>query len=83
MLVLSRKKSESVVLNFDKVKELIDVDPEAAKAALSDMTVMLVEIRSDKSRLGIAADSLITVHRREVFDAIQREKQGEAEGGAA
>ena len=38
--------------------------------------VMVAEIRGDKVRLGIEAPKDIPVHRREVFDAIQR-TQGE------
>jgi carbon storage regulator len=39
-----------------------------------DITVMVVEIRGDKVRLGIIADPKIPVHRQEVFDAIERER---------
>lgn len=38
-----------------------------------DIVVTLVDIRGDKVRLGIEAPSNMPVHRREVFDAIQRE----------
>jgi len=37
--------------------------------------IVVVEIRGDKVRLGIDAPSDIPVHRQEVYDAIQREKQ--------
>lgn len=53
MLVLSRKKNESIVIN-DNIK------------------IVVVEIRGDKVRLGIEAPKDIPVHRREVYDAIQR-----------
>ena len=53
MLVLSRKKSEQIVIN-------------------EDITITVVEIRGDKVRLGIEAPKEVPVHRREVFDAIQR-----------
>ena len=57
MLVLSRKKNESIVIR-------------------DDIIVTVVEIREDKVRLGIDAPKEIPVHRREVYDAIQRgEKQ--------
>ena len=36
------------------------------------IVVTVVEIRGDKCRLGIEAPSDVDVHRREVFDAIQR-----------
>ena len=53
MLVLSRKKDESIVIN-------------------DDITIMVVEIRGDKVRLGVEAPKEVPVHRREVYDAIQR-----------
>ena len=37
------------------------------------ISVTIVDIRGDKVRLGIDAPSEIPVHRREVYDAIQRE----------
>ncbi len=59
MLVLSRKKNESIVIN-------------------DDITIVVVEIRGDKVRLGVEAPKEVPVHRREVFDAIRR-----GEGAAA
>jgi carbon storage regulator len=53
MLVLSRKKGESIVIN-------------------DDITIIVVEIRGDKVRLGVEAPKEVPVHRREVFDAIHR-----------
>jgi carbon storage regulator len=35
-----------------------------------DITIIVVEIRGDKVRLGVEAPKAIPVHRREVFDAI-------------
>ncbi len=60
MLVLSRKKNESIVIN-------------------DDITVVVVEIRGDKVRLGIEAPKEVPVHRREVFDAIRRNEASAAE----
>ena len=37
------------------------------------ITVMVIEIRGDKVRLGIDAPRDVTVHREEVYDAIRRE----------
>ena len=39
-----------------------------------DVEITIVDIRGDKVRLGITAPKSITVHRREVYEAIQREK---------
>jgi carbon storage regulator len=38
-----------------------------------NIVVTIVDIRGDKVRLGIDAPTEIPVHRREVFEAIQRE----------
>ena len=35
--------------------------------------ITIVEIRGDKIRLGIEAPKNVSVHRREVYDAIQRQ----------
>jgi len=63
MLVLSRKKNESIVIN-------------------NDITIVVVEIRGDKVRLGVEAPKEIPVHRREVYDAIKRgESEQRSEAG--
>jgi carbon storage regulator len=51
MLVLSRKKNESIIIN-------------------DNITVTVIEIRGDKVRLGIEAPKDVSVHRREVYEAI-------------
>ena len=53
MLVLSRKRNESIVIN-------------------DDVMITVVEIRGDRVRLGIEAPKEVPVHRREIFEAIQR-----------
>ena len=40
-----------------------------------NVQVTIVDIRGDKVRLGIIAPAEIPVHRKEVFDAIQRENR--------
>ncbi|MDD5469897.1 MAG: carbon storage regulator [Candidatus Peribacteraceae bacterium] len=57
MLVLSRKRDEKIVIKL----------PDG-----SLIEVTIVDIRGDKVRLGIEAPSDVPVHRREVYDAIQR-----------
>ena len=39
------------------------------------ITIMVIEIRGDKVRLGIDAPRDITVHRQEVYEAIKREPE--------
>ena len=39
-----------------------------------DVEIIIVDVRGDKVRLGITAPKSIPVHRREVYEAIQREK---------
>jgi carbon storage regulator len=40
-----------------------------------DIKVTVVDIRGDKVRLGIEAPAHIPVHRKEVYDAIKKERQ--------
>jgi carbon storage regulator len=53
MIVLSRKKNESIVIN-------------------DDITIVVVEIRGDKVRLGVEAPKEVPVHRTEVYDSLRR-----------
>ncbi|MCC6360422.1 MAG: carbon storage regulator CsrA [Phycisphaerales bacterium] len=40
-----------------------------------NVQITVVDIRGDKVRLGIVAPAEIAVHRKEIFDAIQRENR--------
>jgi len=40
-----------------------------------DVEITIVDVRGDKVRLGIKAPKEIPVHRREIYEAIQREKK--------
>jgi carbon storage regulator len=44
-----------------------------------NIVVTIVDVRGDKVRLGIEAPREISVHRREVYEAIQRENQQAAQ----
>ena len=42
-----------------------------------NIKITIVDVRGDKVRLGIVAPREISVHRQEVYDAIQKEKEKE------
>jgi len=46
------------------------------------ITVMVIEIRGDKVRLGIDAPKEVSVHRQEVYEAIQRESSSNRDSSA-
>ena len=52
MLVLSRKKNESIIIN-------------------DNITLVVVDIKGDKVRIGIDAPKDVPVHRKEVYNAIR------------
>ncbi len=60
MLVLSRKKDESIIIG-------------------DEIEIIIVDVRGDKVRLGINAPKEVPVHRKEIYEAIQREKAAEKE----
>jgi carbon storage regulator len=41
-----------------------------------DIQITIVDIRGDKVRLGISAPNTVPVHRKEVYQAIQKERAG-------
>lgn len=45
-----------------------------------EVEITIVDVRGDKVRLGITAPKTIPVHRREIYDAIQREKTQKDDG---
>ncbi len=47
-----------------------------------NVEIIIVDVRGDKVRLGITAPKEIPVHRREIYDAIQREKAQKKESQA-
>ena len=44
-----------------------------------NITVVVVEIRGDKVRLGVTAPEEVPVHREEIFNAIHRDQAATAE----
>jgi carbon storage regulator len=43
-----------------------------------NVEVIIIDVRGDKVRLGITAPKDIPVHRKEVYEAIQRQKSEQA-----
>ena len=44
-----------------------------------DIEVTVIDIRGDKVRLGVTAPREVSVHRKEVYDAIRRENREAAQ----
>ena len=59
MLVLSRQRDESIIID-------------------DNIEITVVDIRGEKVRLGINAPPHIAVHRKEVYEAIKKEKEAAA-----
>lgn len=62
MLVLSRKRNESIIIGEGPTQ----------------ITVVVVKVRGDKVRLGIEAPREIPVHRNEVLAAIEAKRSQES-----
>ena len=56
MIVIPRKKGESIVID-------------------DDIILTVIEIRGDKVRLGVELPQGVTVHRREVYEAILSQQE--------
>ena len=56
MLVLSRRKDETIMIG-------------------DDIEITVVEIKGDTVRIGISAPQSVSVHRKEIYEAIQKENQ--------
>ena len=54
MLVLSRRKDETIMIG-------------------DDIEITIVDVRGDTVRMGIKAPRSVSVHRKEIYDAIQAE----------
>ncbi|MBN1256417.1 MAG: carbon storage regulator CsrA [Planctomycetes bacterium] len=54
MLVLSRRKDETIMIG-------------------DNVEITIVDIKGDTVRIGIDAPREVTVHRKEIYEAIQRE----------
>ena len=56
VIVIPRKKGESVVIN-------------------DDIILTVIEVRGDKVRLAIEQPKGVTIHRREIYEAILRQQE--------
>ena len=69
----AEKELNMLVLSRQKDESIIIGD---------DVEVTIVDVRGDKVRLGISAPRSISVHRKEIYEAIQREKKQKAKEDA-
>lgn len=67
MLILSRKRYETVIINVKGV--LIEVG--------------VSEIRGDRVRLGFSAPKEVQIHRKEIYDEMEKEKADAANRGTS
>jgi carbon storage regulator len=56
-----------------RVEQKLSLEVDDRLEITSDIHVYMVDIRSDKVRLGVVAPATFTVHRKEVFEALQRQ----------
>ena len=61
MLVLSRQRDETIVIN-------------------DNIQITVVDIRGDKVRIGISAPPDVPVHRKEVYESMQKENRNAEKG---
>jgi len=63
MLILSRNVDESIVIDLNGI-QIVD----------GKIEITVVAVRGDKVRIGIDAHKSVPVHRKEVYEAIKRQK---------
>lgn len=61
MLILAGQKDESIVICDEQYNIIAEIT--------------IVDVRGDKVRLGTSADKKYLVHRKEVYEAIQKKKE--------
>lgn len=62
MLVLSRKRDESIIIG-------------------DDVMITIVDIKGEQVKIGVTAPKHVSIHRKEVYEAIQNENQAAAQSG--
>lgn len=56
MLVLSRKRDESIIIG-------------------DDIVITVVDVRGEQVKIGVTAPKNVSIHRKEIYEAIQLENQ--------
>lgn len=64
MLVLSRHRDEEILINPGTPDEI---------------RIMVISVDSGKARIGVEAPRRFPVHRKEIWDAIQRERESQSQ----
>ena len=64
MLILSRKKNESIIIG-------------------DDVEIMITDVNGDVVKLGISAPRRVSVHRKEVYEAIKAENLSASKASTA
>ncbi len=59
MLVLSRKRDESIIIG-------------------DDVVITIVDIKGEQVKIGVAAPKTVSIHRKEIYEAIQQENRAAA-----
>ncbi|MDX9753513.1 MAG: carbon storage regulator CsrA [bacterium] len=59
MLVLSRKRDESIIIG-------------------DDVIITVVDIKGEQVKIGVTAPKNVSIHRKEVYEAIQQENKAAA-----
>jgi carbon storage regulator len=70
MLVLSRQRDETIVMDFRNAS-----DEELLSLRGQKIEHVTVDIRGDKVRHGFNAPDFVTIHRKEIVDRIERENR--------
>lgn len=63
MLVLSRKRDESIIIG-------------------DDVVITVVDIKGEQVKIGVTAPKTVSIHRKEVYEAIQEENRAAAKSKA-
>lgn len=74
-----KSQGRSSAFNFMKgVQQMLVLSRKKDEAIVigDNIRIVIVEVRGDKVRIGIEAPKDVSVHRKEIYEAIQREKAG-------